>query len=208
LIPRTRFLISSITLAVLLGGRAADGDDKGFQPQAASAYAHQSVQQVTVGAKAYATEELQEEAFGKKTKLLKFGVLPVLVVIENKRSESVDLHDLEVSLVAADGRHVTAVPPEELPYLAKNGKRKPSAAKVGLPVPLPQKKNPLGGDEIVARAFVARMLPPGDSASGFFYFEARAESGDSVYVNGMREARSRKEIMYFEFPLAGQGSGQ
>jgi hypothetical protein len=48
------------------------------------------------------------------------------------------------------------------------------------------------------------MLPPGDSASGFFYFEARSEPSDKLYVNGMREARSGKEIMYFEFPLEEQ----
>ncbi len=45
------------------------------------------------------------------------------------------------------------------------------------------------------------MLPPGDTASGFFYFEAKPESGDSVYVNGLRDARSGKEVMYFEFEL-------
>jgi hypothetical protein len=51
------------------------------------------------------------------------------------------------------------------------------------------------------------MLPPGDSASGFFYFEARPESGDSIYLNGLHEARSGKEIMYFEFPMKAEATG-
>ena len=206
--PGTRFLIPSITLAavLLLGARASD--DEPFRALAASEYAHQTVQQVTVGAKAYDTQELTAQAFGKKADLLKYGVFPVLVVVENKRAESLDIRQLEVSLVASDGRHVTAVSPDELPFLTKNGKRQPSGPAIPLPVPMPKKKNPLADDSIVARAFVAKMLPPGDSASGFFYFEARPERGDSVYLNGLREARSGKEIMYFEFPLNGKPGGQ
>lgn len=204
--PGTRFLISSITLTAALAA-SARGGDKPFQALAASAYAHQSVEQVTVGAKGYDTQELTADAFGKKANLLKYGVYPVLVVVENKRADSLDLRQLEVSLVGADGRHVTAVSPDELPFLAKNGKRRPSGPSVALPVPLPKKKNPLADDSIVARAFVARMLPPGDSASGFFYFEARPESGDSIYLNGLHEARSGKEIMYFEFPLKRESGG-
>ncbi|MBV8832407.1 MAG: hypothetical protein JO108_24665 [Acidobacteriaceae bacterium] len=69
------------------------------------------------------------------------------------------------------------------------------------PVPLPKKKNPLSSPEIVTRAFAAKMLPPGDSASGFFYFEAKPEKGDKLYLNGMREARTGQEMLYFEFPL-------
>ncbi|HEY3457219.1 MAG TPA: hypothetical protein VGK64_21755 [Bryobacteraceae bacterium] len=206
--PGTRFLIPSITLAaaLLLGARASD--DEPFRALAASEYAHQTVQQVTVGAKAFDSPELTAQAFGKKTDFLKFGVLPVLVVIENKRTDSLDLRQLEISLVASDGRHVAAVSPDELPFLAKNGKRRPSGPGIGgLPVPMPKKKNPLADDSIVARAFVAKMLPPGDSASGFFYFEARPERGDSIYLNGLREARSGKEIMYFEFPLNGKPGG-
>src|SRR5690242_5883964 len=111
--PGTRFLIPSITLAaaLLLGARASD--DEPFRALAASEYAHQTVQQVMVGAKAYDTQELTAQAFGKKADLLKYGVFPVLVVVENKRADSLDLRQVEVSLVASDGRHVTAVSPDE-----------------------------------------------------------------------------------------------
>jgi hypothetical protein len=181
---------------------AAGSDDKSFQAKAANDYAHQSSEQVTIGAKSYDNEDLTAEAFGKKADLLKYGVLPVLVVIENKRDKALDLRDLEVSLVGADGRHVTAVSPEDIPFLGTQGRSHSSANKMPLPVPLPKKKNPLNTPEIVERAFAAKMLPPGDSASGFFYFEARPQSGDSIYLNGLRDARSQKEILYFEFPLA------
>ena len=197
MIPGTRLVILSITLAAL-AGVIATGSDKEFRPGAASDYAHQNAERVTVGAKAFNTEDLTAEAFGKKTDLLRYGVLPVLVVIENKRAEALDLRDLEVNLVAADGRHAASVNPEDIPFLAKHGRRPPP---VQAPIPLPKKGNPLNSPEIVTRAFSAKMLPPGDSANGFFYFEARSEPGDKLYVNGLRDARSGQEILYFEFPF-------
>ncbi len=198
MIPRTRFVISSIALVAVAAALTWAEDDKPFQAAAASSYAHQSSDRVTVGAKSYSSEELTAEAFGKKTDLLKYGVLPVLVVIENKREKALDLRDLEVNLVAADGRHVGPVSPEDIPYLGRSAKRPNN---VPLPVRLPQKKNPLTAPEIVTRAFAAKMLPPGDSANGFFYFEARPEPGDKLYLNGLRDARSGETIFYFEFAL-------
>ncbi|MBV8569850.1 MAG: hypothetical protein JO319_04500, partial [Acidobacteriaceae bacterium] len=130
---------------------------------AASDYAHQSSDQVTVGAKSFDNEELTSSAFGKKTELLRYGVLPVLVVVENKRDKALDLRDIEVSLVAGDGRHAPAVSPEDLPFLATQGKH-PSQTGVKVPVPLPKKKNPLDTPALVERAFSAKMLPAGDSA--------------------------------------------
>lgn len=198
MISGTRFVILSITLAAAFSLRAA-GADTQFQAKTANDYAHQSSSKVTVGAKAYDNEQLTAEAFGKKADLLRYGVLPVLVVIENKRGTALDLRALEVSLVASDGRHAEPVNPEELPYLASHTKT--PTVKPYPPIPLPKKKNPLNAPEIVMRAFAAKVVPPGDSASGFFYFEARPESGDKLYVNGLRDARTQEEIIYFEFPL-------
>jgi hypothetical protein len=180
---------------------APGSEDKPFQAGKASDYAHQMSEQVLVGAKAFDNADLTAEAFGRKADLLKYGVLAVLVVIENKRDKSINLADLEVSLVGADGRHVAATSADDIPFIATDGHRRPRQPGVGLPIPLPKKKNPLAAPEIAARAFAAKMLPPGDSTSGFFYFEAQPEAGDSIYLSGMKDARSGKEILYFEFPL-------
>ena len=201
MIPKTRFVISSITFAAAMAGALvmARSSEKSFRAGPASSYPHQVSDQVMVGAKPYDNEALTAEAFGKKVNLLKYGVLPVLVVIENQREKALDLRDLEVNLVGADGRHVSAVGPADILYLGSSAKR---PSQVPLPMPLPRKKNPLNAPEIVTRAFSVKMLPPGDSANGFFYFEARPEPGDKLYLNGLRDARSGAEVMYFEFPLA------
>ena len=46
-----------------------------------------------------------------------------------------------------------------------------------------------------------KMLPPGDSAYGFFYFQTGHSRGTSLYISGIREAQSGKELFYFEIPL-------
>jgi hypothetical protein len=198
--PRLRVVILSITLAAL--GLCFASSTDTFRAGAASEYAHQSSDQVTVGAKAFDKPEQLADVFGKKADLLKHGVLPVLVVIENKRQKTLDLRSLEVTLVAADGRHVTAVDPGDVMSLGAQGKS--GASQIPIPVPLPKKKNRLNIPEIADRAFVAKMLPAGESASGFYYFEARSEGGDRLYLSGMREMPSGHEIIYFEFPLTAE----
>ena len=198
MIPKWRVVISSITLTGLSVCLAASSSDS-FRAGNVLDYAHQSSDQVTVGAKAFDTDELTSDVFGKKADLLKHGVLPVLVVIENKRQKTLDLRDIEVTLVAIDGRHATSVAPEDVMSLGQHGHS--SGPQVPLPVPLPRKKNRLNIPEIAGRAFVAKMLPAGDSASGFFYFEAKPEQGDKLYLNGLRDIPSGHQLMYFEFPI-------
>ena len=200
MIPINRFVISSIASVIALAFVLPAKETKRFQAGPPSQYAHQESENVAVGAKPFNNEELVNSAFGKKIDFRRYAVVPVLIVIQNKRDKALDLRDLEASLVAADGRHVNAVAPENLVFLAKEGKH-PSPVGVHSPVPLPKKKNPLNTPEIIERAFAAKMLPPGDSASGFLYFEAEAETGDKLYLNGLRDARSGQELLYFEFPL-------
>ena len=49
-----------------------------------------------------------------------------------------------------------------------------------------------------------KVVPANDSVSGFFYFEAKPEAGDSLYLSGVRDARPNKELLYYEFSLNAQ----
>ena len=202
MMPKLRVVISSITFAAF-GLVHASGTNDAFRAGPASAYPHQSSEQVTVGAKVFGKSDDIAGVFGKKADLLKYGVLPVLVVIENKRQKTLDLQSLQVTLVAADGRHVVSVDPGDVMSLGAQGKSGGASQQIPLPVPIhPKKKNPLNTPEIADRAFAARMLPAGETASGFYYFEAKPENGDKVYLSGMKEMPSGHEILYFEFPLS------
>jgi hypothetical protein len=45
------------------------------------------------------------------------------------------------------------------------------------------------------------MLPAGESASGCFYFQTRFRGGSTLFLSGLRQAASGKELFYFELPL-------
>jgi hypothetical protein len=66
---------------------------------------------------------------------------------------------------------------------------------------LKSKKNPLDEWEVEGRALTALMLPPGQSASGFVYFQTVLQPGTTIYLSGLYEAATGKEIFYFELPL-------
>jgi hypothetical protein len=62
-------------------------------------------------------------------------------------------------------------------------------------------KNPLTAWEIEGRAFAAKMLPAGQTASGFFYFQTGLQRGATLYLNGLADAASGQEMFYYEIPL-------
>jgi hypothetical protein len=66
-------------------------------------------------------------------------------------------------------------------------------------------KNPLAAWEIEGRAFTAKMVPPGQSASGFVYFQTPTTSeAASMYISGLVNATTGNELYYFEIPLSGK----
>jgi hypothetical protein len=201
-IAKGRFVIPSITLVLLFSMALSHAAPPAFQAGPAEDYAHLKSEDVVIGAQPFDTPSLQEQAFGKKVELTKYGVLPVLIVIHNNRKTALDVRALEVNLVSEDGRHARALTSEELYALGSpHGRRSASGQQVPLPFPLPKKKNQLTSENLSARTFAAEVLAPGDTASGFVYFEAQLERGDSIYLNGLREAGNRKQLLYFEFPL-------
>jgi hypothetical protein len=102
--------------------------------------------------------------------------------------------------VASKAR-VEATPARDVKYA--RGVQRPSVygGPPGLPPIIRGKKNPLNTWEIEGRAFSAQMLPPGQTASGFFYFQVDSQPNASVYINGLLEAKTGKELFYFEVPL-------
>lgn len=184
-------------------GFADKKDEVKFSPGPAASFAtKQTNENVTIALKAYDTEELARTAFGKVNPY-QYGILPILVVIQNDTNESLRLDRMQVKYTDYDGRGVESTPAADVPYAIEHPKR-PSAP-VSLPIPpeLRKKhKNPLSGPEIQTRAFAARMLPPHESAYGFFYFQASYRPGASVYINGLKQASSGKDLFYFDIPLA------
>ena len=189
---------------VLLSIAAAGSDDKDkpFKPSPASSYPnHQTLDKITIAAIPYVTEEQQKEAFGK-AQPIKHGVLPALVVMQNNTGKTLRL-DLQAEFEDPGGRHVEATPASDVIYIDGNVKRPRMPHTTPYPNPFPHKPKggPLDTWQIEGRAFAPKMLPAGESAFGFFYFQTENIPGSKLYLTGIKDAQTGKDYFYFEVPF-------
>src|SRR5580692_10538438 len=101
-----RVAVFSGVWIVLLSIAAWAGDDKDkdrFAPGAASSYkGSQTNEKITMAAVPFITEEQMHMAFGKANPN-KYGVTPVLVIIENGTGKALRL-DLQADYIGPDGK--------------------------------------------------------------------------------------------------------
>jgi hypothetical protein len=190
-------------LALVLSITAAFAADKEtpFKAQPAASYpANQTSQQITIAADPYTDSDKLKVAFGKLDPN-EHGVLPVLVVIQNDTPGTLRLSNMKVEYLGPRRERIEATPARDVRYL------RPPQRPSMIPGPgskvkvIKTKKNPLDAWEIEGRAFAAQMLPAGNSAHGFFYFQTPLQPHSSLYVSGIAEASTGKEMLYFEIPL-------
>jgi len=186
-------------LALLMSIAAAFAADKtSFQaPPAADMPHRQTVERLTIAVDPYVSGDKVKLAFGKLVPY-QYGVLPVLVVMQNDSAKAIALRSLRLEYVGPHGDRAVATPANQVRY-AIGPDPLAGQRRVG-PVPI-NKKNPLNVWEIEGRAFSAEMLPAGNTASGFFYFNTGIEQKATLYVSGLAEAASGRELMFFEVPL-------
>ncbi len=193
-------LLIILSLAAVTAFAADKKEDGRFTPGPVSSYpTRQTIDKVTVAAVPYRTPELIREAFGK-LKLAEHGVLPVLVIIQNDSNQTLRLDQMKVEFISQGGSKVEATSPGDVRYLGGGGRRYDRLPD-GRPRLGGRGKNPLDAAEIDGRAFAAKMLPPGESAHGFFYFQVAYREGARLYLSGMRQAGTGKELFYYEIPL-------
>ena len=180
---------------------AADKDAPQFRAGPAAGYpSHQTNAKVTIGVEPYSSGEKVRSAFGKLDPY-QHGILPVLLVIQNDSAKTLRLERMKVEYIGPNRDRIEATPARDVRYL--NGPNRPGVVvgPTGAPKIGKQKKNPLDVWEIEGRAFAARMLPPGQGASGFYYFQTGLQRGATFYITGISEADTGDELFYFEIPL-------
>jgi hypothetical protein len=197
--------LSVFGVAVLLSITAAAADDKTpFKPGPVESYPnHETIDKITIAAVPFVTEEQARSAFGKLNPT-KYGVVPVLVVLKNDTGKALRL-DLQTEYVDVGNRHVEATPVSDLIYLGLDVKRPRMPGTTPIPLPHHDKKGPLNTPEITTRAFAAKMLLDGESASGFFYFQTEHIPGSKFYLTGIKEAATGKDFFFFEVPFEKAG---
>jgi hypothetical protein len=195
------FVFKSLALLLSISAAAAGDKETPFRAEPAASYAsHQSNAQITIGVDPYVTGEKVKLAFGK-LEPDQWGILPVLVVIQNGGGKAIRLDRLKVEYVGPNRERVEATPARDVRYL--KAPQRPAAidGPAGRVKVLRGKKNPLDEWEIEGRALTAKMLPAGETASGFVYFQTELRPDALIYLSGLYEAASGQEIFYFEMPL-------
>ncbi|MCL4796914.1 MAG: hypothetical protein KJZ84_20280 [Bryobacteraceae bacterium] len=196
-------LVAATALLALTA--AAQKNATPFRPGKAADYpSHQTVGPVKIAAVKYESDSETKPLFGGKVNPNEHGVLPILLIIDNAGDDTLLFDRMQVLYQQAGGRNsVEPTDPKELPYLM--GVRRPRQAGAGggipSPIPLPRRKNPLAAVEFDTRAWGAKSLLKGDSVHGFTYFQARALRNAILYVSGIREASTGKEVFFAEVPL-------
>ena len=195
--------VALIVLLSITTAAAAD-KDKRFLPGPASSYpVHQTFDKITIAAVPYVTDDQAASAFGKANPN-KYGILPILVVLQNDTGKALRL-DLTAEFIDPRNGHLGAMPPGDVVLF--DGSRKDSwKVPRASPLPIPRKprSGPLHVQEIEGRAFNTHLVPAGDSAHGFFYFETPNVPGSKLYLTGIKDAASGKDYFYFEVPFENQ----
>lgn len=202
-------LLSLFALAAWCGG-APNANDvvQPFRPAPAPAWpSHQGIGEVTFATVRYESDADTRPVFGK-VNLNEYGVLPVLLIIDNKSNQGLLLDLMKVQFMAPGGIRLDPTAPKDLPYLI-GPKRPNSGPSYPSPIPFKKKKlNPLAEVAIDSRAWGAKNLLPGESAHGFFYFQTEWRRNSYIYINGIREARTLKDVFFAEVPMDNPGDAK
>lgn len=192
-----------IGLILLLSIAASAADkDKRFHVNPASSYPNkQTGGGVTIAAVPYQFPEQTKAAFGKVNPY-DHGVLPVLVIVQNESGKTLRLDQMECTYVTSDKRKVDQTPAKDVPYLEAPQRPNMGGSPIPpIPIPRGKKKSKLLTPEIEGLAFNAKMVPNAEQAHGFVYFQTAHRRGATLYVRGIVEAPTGKELLYFEVPL-------
>src|SRR4051812_35040877 len=105
--------VALIVLLSIAAIAAPDKDKTAFSPGPATSYpGHQTLENITIAAVPYTTEEQAASAFGKVNPY-KYGILPVLVIVENGTGKALRLN-LEAQFVDPQNRHLDAMPASDV----------------------------------------------------------------------------------------------
>ena len=195
-------LIGLIAVLAVPHGLAADS----FRVKTADKYpAKQKQDDLIVAVKAFVSDKDQKEAFGN-TRPFKHGVAPLLLVISNRGTNTYSLENLKVRLITRDREGLEPISGEELGTFNPKGHQPTRRQIPGVPglSRTRVKKGPLNRPEITQNEFLAPIVAPKSTASGFLYYwvgAGEALAGASAYISGVYDITNGRDLFYFEIPL-------
>jgi hypothetical protein len=167
---------------------------------------------VTIAADPYDTKA---KASVFRADYLKYGILPIRIIVTNEGDRPVSLADARIDFITAAGDKAPAAEPEDVERRIDHIKRPDSGFK--LPGPLPRiGSNPEGKQNKAIEAdfnlleYSAVKVAPHSTQSGFLFYDLSGVAdplvGGRLELRTLRDAAG-KELFAFEIPFGGRGSG-
>ena len=145
---------------------------------------------------------------------LKFGLLPVYLIVSNDGDQAISMRDLKAELVTGRKAKLEALSTDEIMRrLFQHGEIQPRVSGPSpnpLPIPLPHKSRTAQQEKAQSEVERARFsfiaVEPHTTRAGFLFFDSGvvhdATTNSYVYVSGIHNGRG-EELLYFELPLQG-----
>ena len=141
-------------------------------------------EKVTIGAAAYMDSNTAKPLFGGKANPYDEGILPILIMIKNETNQTISLRKMRVEFLIGGREKIDPTPPVEVPYIHGSQRVRLEQSQIpGGSGRMKSKKNPFQVLDFQERGFAAKMLPPGEFASGFFYFQTGLPRGSKVLIH-------------------------
>jgi len=177
---------------------AAGYEFKDIQALPASEYAsHQDFQGITIGARAYLTEQEVLEIFDTK-RLHLTKIMAVLLVVENRNDFALGLYSSDIFLLTPDGTNIPPLPTEEV--LLRISMKKDMSSYT------PKQLSKLIKEDLrldfERKSFGDRLIDPESSDYGVVFFETPEELSDlRLYFPEIINMTTEEPLVFFEFPL-------
>lgn len=164
--------------------------------------AHCIADGLAIAADVISTDSAANDIFEYKN-LVDLGIVPVLVIIENRGDFAVAIDGPDIYLNLANDK----LKPLELPEIAGIVKAKKKSGGLRSPIPIP---NLSTGDskkfaQLESRAFHSKRIPPGISDYGFLFYHSRShnilEEMRFLYLPKITNMKTDQDMIYFEIPL-------
>jgi hypothetical protein len=163
------------------------------------AFDQHPAEQVAIAAEPYNT---QEKASIFRFKYLKYGFMPIRIIVTNNGDKPISLIDARINFITAAGDKIPAAEPEEVERRIGGIKRPDSGYK--LPGPLPRTKNKDVDEDFHEFEYSAVAVEAHTTRAGFLFYDvdgvANPLAGGKLNLRMLRNADG-KELFYFEIPF-------
>ncbi len=168
---------------------------------AAEYAAHQDFQGMVFAGQVFNTQESIQQIFDTKA-LFKHGIMPVLIVIENRNNFAVRIHSNDIFLIGPDNLQHRALKVEDV-LISVAFDRPLSSASTNPRMVLGRINRKLSSD-FEHKSFAEKLIAPGGSDYGVVFFtllQGEALQGARLYLPEIHNITENEPLIFFEFEL-------